>query len=169
MIFKEKYFPCYILLTLCSYHVTCAFQSESTLYICLNFKELLARNRRDIRSLSDCNETRTHNHLVRNRTLNHLTKLVSLAKCLSVRNQTKWLWVRVPLQSLIFYYLTKFLCLVAFTLWNIRQYVYCNCLLTRLWRYKPYLSNQTFFSTWTKNQDQNNLNISRTKRAFKMK
>ena len=38
---------------LCSYHVTCAFQSESTLYICLNVKECLARNRRDIWSLSD--------------------------------------------------------------------------------------------------------------------
>ena len=32
-------------LTVCSYHVTYAFQSESTLYSCLNFKELLARNR----------------------------------------------------------------------------------------------------------------------------
>ena len=32
----------------CSYHVTYAFQSESTLYSCLNVKELLARNRREI-------------------------------------------------------------------------------------------------------------------------
>ena len=37
-----------VYLTLCSYHVTCAFQSESTLYSCLNFKELFARNRRGI-------------------------------------------------------------------------------------------------------------------------
>ena len=35
-------------LTVCFYHVTYAFQSESTLYICLNVRELLARNRRDI-------------------------------------------------------------------------------------------------------------------------
>ena len=35
-------------MTVCSYHVTNAFQSESTLHICLNFKELLARNRRDV-------------------------------------------------------------------------------------------------------------------------
>ena len=41
--------------------------------------------------LSDCNWTRTHKYLVRKRTLNHLAKL-SL--------QTKWLWVRVQLQSL---------------------------------------------------------------------
>ena len=34
--------------TVCSYHVTYAFQSESTLYSCLNVKELLARNRRKI-------------------------------------------------------------------------------------------------------------------------
>ena len=32
----------------CSYHVTYAFQSESTLYSCLNVKELLARRRREI-------------------------------------------------------------------------------------------------------------------------
>ena len=31
-----------------SYHVTYAFQSESTLYSCLNVKELLARNRDEI-------------------------------------------------------------------------------------------------------------------------
>ena len=30
----------------------------------------------------------------------------------------------------IFYYLTKFQCLVAFPSWDIGQYVYCNCLLT---------------------------------------
>ena len=35
--------------------------------------------------LSDCNWIRTHNHLVHKRTLNHLAKLASLAKWLSVR------------------------------------------------------------------------------------
>ena len=50
----------------CSY----AFQSESTLYSCLNVKELVSRNRREIWSLSGCNWTRTHKHLVRKRTLN---------------------------------------------------------------------------------------------------
>ena len=42
-------------------------------------------------SLTDCNGIRTHNHLVRKRTLNHLAKfshLASLAKWLSVRLQT---------------------------------------------------------------------------------
>ena len=34
------------------YHVTYAFQSESTLYSCLNVKELLAGNRRIIWSLA---------------------------------------------------------------------------------------------------------------------
>ena len=38
-------------------------------------KELHARNRYDIWSLSDCNGTWTHNHLVCKRTLNHLVKL----------------------------------------------------------------------------------------------
>ena len=35
-------------LTECSCHVTYAFQGESTLYSCLNNKELLARSRREI-------------------------------------------------------------------------------------------------------------------------
>ena len=49
--------------------------------------------------------------------------------------------------------------------------VYCNCLLTRLWRREfwnqPYLSNQAIFSTWPKQEK--NLNILRMKRAFNMK
>ena len=66
---------CTVHLTVCSYHVTYAFQSKSPLYSSLNVKELLARNRRDIWNLSDCNGTRTHKLLVRKRTLNHLNKL----------------------------------------------------------------------------------------------
>ena len=57
------------------------FQSESTLYSCLNVKELLAWNRSDIRRLSDCSGTRTHSHLVRKRTLNHLAKLAKWLSC----------------------------------------------------------------------------------------
>ena len=55
--------------------------------------------------LSYCNGTRTHNHLFRKRTLNQLAKLAllaSLAKGLSIRLRTKWLWVRISLQSLSF-------------------------------------------------------------------
>ena len=37
-----------ICLSVCSCHVTYAFQSESTLYSCLNVKELLARSMRKI-------------------------------------------------------------------------------------------------------------------------
>ena len=57
-----------------------AFQSETTLYRWLDVKELLAWNRRDIWSVTDSNGIRTHNHLVRTRTLNHLAKLTGLAK-----------------------------------------------------------------------------------------
>ena len=35
-----------------------------------------------------------------------------------------------------FYKPAKFHCLVAFTSWDIGQYIYRNCLLTRLWRHK---------------------------------
>ena len=45
-------------LTVCSYHVTYVFWSASTLYSCLNVKELLARNRRDIWTLRDYNGIR---------------------------------------------------------------------------------------------------------------
>ena len=57
-----------------SCRVTYLFQSESTLYSCLNVKELLAWSRYEIWSLSDCNWIWTQNHLVRKRTLNHLPK-----------------------------------------------------------------------------------------------
>ena len=47
--------------------------------------------------LSDCNGTWNHNYLVSKEEHYHLAKLASLAKWLSVRLQTKSLWVRVPL------------------------------------------------------------------------
>ena len=80
-------------LTVCSCHVTYALQSESRVY------STVGRGRREIWSLSDCNSTRTQNHLVCKRTLNHLAKL---AKWLSVRLRTKWFWVRVELQKIDF-------------------------------------------------------------------
>ena len=77
-------------MTICSCHVTYAFQGESTLCSSMKVKELLTRNRREIWSLSECNWTRTHNHLVRKRTLNHLAKL---AKWLSWVVSTVYLTV----------------------------------------------------------------------------
>ena len=53
------------------------FQSESTLFSCLNVKELLAQSRRDIWSLSGNNGTRTHNHLVCKATLHQIAKLIT--------------------------------------------------------------------------------------------
>ena len=48
---------CTVHLTVCSSHVTYAFESESTHYGCLNVKELLARSSREIWRWSDCNWT----------------------------------------------------------------------------------------------------------------
>ena len=62
------------------------FQSESTLFSCLNANEFLAQNRRDIWNLSDSNETRTHNHLVCKQTLNNLAKLVKCIVQISTHN-----------------------------------------------------------------------------------
>ena len=64
-----------------SCHVTYALQSESTLYSSLSVKEFLPRSRLEIWSLSDCNWTRTHNHLVHKGTLNHLAKLAKWLSC----------------------------------------------------------------------------------------
>ena len=68
-------------LTFCFYHVTYAFQSESTLYNCLNIKELLPWSRCKIWCLSDCNLTQNHNPLVHKWTLSHLAKLAKWLSC----------------------------------------------------------------------------------------
>ena len=68
-------------LTVCFCNVTNALQSESTLDSCLNGKELLAQSRREVWRLNDCCWTRTQNHLVLKRTLNHLAKLAKWLSC----------------------------------------------------------------------------------------
>ena len=81
-------------------------------------------------------------------------------------------FLKKNISLVIFYYLNKFCCLVAFTSWDTGQCAYYNCLLTRLWRHKfgnsSYLSNQAVFSTFPKSQNKN-LNIWRMKTAFRMK
>ena len=64
-------------LTVYSYHVTDAFQSESTTYSCLSVKKILAQNKHNIKSLSSSIGTWTLNHLLRKSTLNHLAKLTN--------------------------------------------------------------------------------------------
>ena len=68
-------------LTVCSCNVTYAFQSESTLCSWLIVKELFAWSRHKIWRLSDCNWTRTQNHLVCKQILNHLAKLAKWLSC----------------------------------------------------------------------------------------
>ena len=71
----------------------------------------------------------------------------------------------------IFLYLTKFHCLVAFTSWDIWHMFIFSCLLTRLWRHKLwnslFSSNQVVLSR--PKDEHKSLNILTTKRAFKMK
>ena len=64
------------------------------------WQEFFAWIKCEIWSLSDCNWTQSHNHLVLKKTLNHLAKLASLAKWLSVCLQTNWLWIQVQLKLL---------------------------------------------------------------------
>ena len=52
--------------------------------VCLNVKKLLAPSGRHIWSLSDSNVIRTHNHLFRKRTLNHLAKLAKWLSCVVI-------------------------------------------------------------------------------------
>ena len=66
---------------------------------------------------------------------------------LNIFKKQKWPWISLlasfsawflkkNISLVIFYYLTKFQCPVAFTLWDIGDYIYWNCLLTSLWRQK---------------------------------
>ena len=64
-------------LTVCYYLVMYAFQSEFTLYSCLNVKELFARNRCNIWSLSYSNRIRAHNHLVCKGTLKRVRDIIT--------------------------------------------------------------------------------------------
>ena len=73
---------CTVHLTVCSCHVTYAFQSKSTFYSFLNVKELFALSRCENWRWSDCNWTRTQDHLVLKRTINHLAKLAKWLSCL---------------------------------------------------------------------------------------
>ena len=45
-------------------------------------------------------------------------------------------FLKKNISLVIFFYLTKFQCLVVFTSWDIGQYVYCNSLLIKLRRNK---------------------------------
>ena len=71
-------------------------------------------NRCDIWSLSECNRTRTHNHLLRKRTLKPFSHL---SKWLSVRLRTKWHTgnVRNILQDCFFFIEDLAISLMKFT------------------------------------------------------
>ena len=72
---------CELNLAVCYCHVTHAYQCESTLYSCLNVNELFAQNNCHVRSLTDINRIWTNNHLVRQRTLSHLTNFSEWFSC----------------------------------------------------------------------------------------
>ena len=76
----------------------------------------------------------------------------------SLPNSISAWYLKKNIYLVIFFYLTKFQCLVAFTSWDIGWYVYCNSLLTRLWRnkflYWPYISKSSRFFCMTKKSRQ---------------
>ena len=73
------------------------------LYSCLNNKKLLAQNRRDIWSLSDSNGIRTHNHLVRKRTLNHLNGWVFVYELSCCGFESRYFHVKVTKTGLLWF------------------------------------------------------------------
>ena len=95
-----------------------------------------------------------------------------LSKYIETKLQTTCFYLILKLVSLIFG--ENYLFCYILYLWDIGQYVYCNCFLTKLWCHEfwsqPYLSNQAVaaFYMWPKRQDKS-LNILSTKRAFKIK
>ena len=56
-------------------------QGKSSLCNWLNVKKLLAKNKRNIWNLSDCNRIRAHNHLVCKQTFNHFFQLAKWLSC----------------------------------------------------------------------------------------
>ena len=137
-------------MTVWFYHVTSAFKSKSILCNCLNLKELLAGNRWDISTLTDCNKTEPT-------TISFVNK-AKLVKWLRVCLSSKWLLIRFPMQSLnlnmiktdklIFYICTdplKFLIRffrfhLDICICSILQYVYINFISVYL---STLLSNST--------------------------
>ena len=89
------------------------------------------------------NRIRTHNHLIRQRTLNHLTIQASLAKQLSVCLRTKWLWVRIPLLLLKLQIWDP---LRAGSSLTFRQTVECRFTLKLMWHDNNIQSLSTFES-----------------------
>ena len=57
------------------------FQSEPTLYTCLNVNEIFAQKKVHVRSLTEINRIWTNSHLFRERTLNHLTNFGEWLNC----------------------------------------------------------------------------------------
>ena len=83
--------------------------------------------------------------------------------------------IKIFLMLCTIYLLIIFHFLIAFTFWNVWEYVCCNYLLSSWWRHEfwnlPYLSYQAVFLHNQKSLDKK-LKILRTKRikrAFKMK
>ena len=98
--------------------------------------------------------------------------LAWLGKCSKRLHHWHVWFFKKNLSDVIFYQLSKFHCLIAFTSWDIGQYVYCNCFVSQVMTssiLKLTLSFWTIrFSIWPKSQDKH-LNILRMKRAFKVK
>ena len=68
-------------------------------------------------------------------------------------------FLKKNIYPVIFYSPTNLYCPVAFTSWDIGQFLYRICLVTRLWGHKFWnssdLSSQANFSVWPKSQDKN--------------
>ena len=95
---ESQNFP--LLLAVCFYYVTYLFYSESALCNCLNAKELLAPNREDIGSLSDCSRIGTHYHLARKQTLNRLAKM-------AIDWAVLWVFIFMVSLTVCFYHATN--------------------------------------------------------------
>ena len=67
------------------------------------FKDLLARNKRDICNLSNSNKIQTQKYLVRKPTLNHLTKLAFESHCCHLNMALfELLFPKIPFSSFQF-------------------------------------------------------------------
>ena len=125
----------HIFMTVCCY-VMYDFRSESMLYSCLNVKELLARSRLHIWSLSDSNRIWTHNLLWHdtNSQMHCADKYSQHSSIISpvwlngwlFLYKLKWLWVQISLLSHIFMFWNIFLLFLAMSILLQPGYLYLN-------------------------------------------
>ena len=120
-----------------------SFRVNSHSIVCLNVKELLARSRHHIWSLSDTNKIQTHNHLVSKRTpFSQTGQMIELC-CVYLSGRCIWLYViimshtnfRVNPHSIVFLNVKELLARSRHQIWSLtdNNKIWTHSHLSRKW------------------------------------